>query len=120
MKSHIHIRNLAVNCLVGVYDWEQKATRPLFLDVDLDVDLEPAAMEDDVALTIDYAEVAKVLETHLADRSYRLIETICLQCIDSIFDRWPRVEKCRIRVKKPGAVLQARYVAVTMEKERSE
>ena len=48
----------------------------------------------------------------------QLIETLAEQGCQLIFQTWPIVQRCYIKVKKPAAVPQARYAAVSVNRFR--
>jgi 7,8-dihydroneopterin aldolase/epimerase/oxygenase len=53
------IESLGVDTVIGVYDWERTITQRLVLDLELATDIRPAAADDDIALTLDYAAISE-------------------------------------------------------------
>ena len=116
MLGTVEIKDLKITCIVGIYEKERELLQNLFLDVEMDLDFGDAARTEDVEHTVDYAEVSDKLEAWVQEKKFQLIETLAEQGCLLIFENWPAVSRCKIRVKKPGAVPQASYAAVTVER----
>ena len=112
MLGTIYVEDLKITCIVGIYDKERELLQNLFLDVELDIDFGDAEASEHVSNTIDYAEVSNVLERWVQEEKFQLIETLAERGCLLIFERWPQVQRAAIKVKKPGAVPQARFAAV--------
>lgn len=76
MSDVILLNGMAVEALIGVYDWERVAPRPLMLDLALSVDLSAAARSDDVQDTVDYAAVAACVTAVCAREQPQLLEAL--------------------------------------------
>lgn len=72
----IFLRGLAAEVRVGVPDWERARPQTLNFSIELAIDAAVAAVDDDLAATIDYAAVAAHLRAFLAQGEYRLLETL--------------------------------------------
>ena len=118
MIQRIEIRDLEVTCIVGILPDERVNEQTIYLDVDIDYDFVSAAADDDIGQTVDYAEVSKLLADWIREKQTLLIERIAIECGDLILERWPKVPRVLITVKKPDAVAETRYVAVTAERIR--
>jgi 7,8-dihydroneopterin aldolase/epimerase/oxygenase len=116
MLGTVTIKDLKITCIVGIYPKERELLQNLFLDVEMDLDFGAAAQTEDVQHTVDYAEVSDRLEAWVKERKFQLIETLAEQGCLLVFESWPAVQRCKITVKKPGAVPQASYAAVTVER----
>ena len=71
----ISIRDLDVDCVIGVYPQERDRPQPLRLDVDLMVGSERAACSERLDDTLDYEFVAAQLVFLLKSCRFRLLET---------------------------------------------
>ena len=111
MNGTVGLKNLRIDCIVGIYPHEREAEQPLFLDVELVHDFGPAASTDHIDGTIDYDGVARVLAV---GRRYQLIETLAEDGASALFAAFALVERVRIEIRKPNAVpaADAAYVAV--------
>jgi dihydroneopterin aldolase len=94
--DQVFIRGLAVEAVIGVYDWERSIFQPLVLDLEMGWDIRAAAAGDDLSATLDYAAVSRtVLDEALAEHVAALI-------MSEFAVPW-----LRLRVTKPGAVSEA-------------
>ncbi|GAB3030860.1 dihydroneopterin aldolase [Bowmanella dokdonensis] len=114
----IYIEGLKVHSLIGVYEWERKAPRPLLIDLCLETDLGIAARTDDVNDTIDYAKVAGLLEKVALESDFELLEALTLAMLDALFRDFP-VQAARLKMSKPDILPNASNVAVEISRRRS-
>ncbi len=119
MSGTLSVESLRIDCVVGVYARERTATQSLLLDFELDVDLQAAVETDNVSETVDYAAVSEFLTEWSAQQRFKLIETLAWKASGEILNRWPSVSRCKLRVRKPGALATATHAAVTVERSRS-
>lgn len=113
----IHIEGLEVFSLIGVYDWEREAKQRLLVDMVLYVDLQLAATTDRVADTINYAEVANLVEAIATESSFELIEALAGAMISHLLARFA-ISKISLKLSKPDILSNARNVAVEMTRGR--
>jgi len=75
------------------------------VDVELGLDLAPAALSDDVGATIDYGEVARrIVEIGTAQR-VNLLERLATLLADGLLREFP-AQEVRVRVRKLTAPLE--------------
>lgn len=72
----IYITGLAVDTLIGVYDWERERLTTLLLDVELDANLDAAMQSDNVDDTINYADVADCITEVGKKQSFYAVRSI--------------------------------------------
>lgn len=118
MNGVVGLRDLRIDCVVGIYDFERVGDQPLFVDVELITDFGPAARSEDVADTIDYDHVAALLASLARDRRYQLIETFAAESVDAILARWPAVSAVQLEIRKPQAVPAAACSFVRLQRAR--
>lgn len=114
----IYIEGLEVFSLVGVYAWERVATQRLLVDLTLYTDLSKAAMSDDVADTLNYAEVALCIEEVAKNSQFQLIEALADAMIVAVFKQFP-LKKLTIKLSKPDILSKAVNVAVEFTREHA-
>lgn len=121
MADRIALRGLAVHGRHGVYDFERRTGQDFVVDVDLELDLRPAAASDDVADTVHYGELADALAEVIAGEPVQLIETLAQRLADVCFAD-ARVTAATVTVHKPQAPIQHQFrdIAVTIRRERDQ
>ena len=110
------IQDLRIRCIVGIHTHERKVEQGLFVDVRLQFDFTSASRSDHISQTIDYTRLAELLEKWARREKFKLIETLAERACALICAEWPQIERCRVTIKKPGALPHASYAAVTAEK----
>ncbi|MBS62361.1 dihydroneopterin aldolase [Salinisphaera sp.] len=107
----IFIEQLAVDAVIGVYDWERETTQRLFIDLDIGFSIRDAAADDDVDQTLDYQAVAERVHAFASASRYHLIETLAEEIARLLLTDFEAF-KATVRISKPGAVPQAANVGV--------
>ena len=71
--------------------------------------------------TVDYRRLAALVKEVFAGRERLLLEGLAGAVVDGILDRFPAVERARVRVRKPDVVLDpaVEHAAVIIERTRS-
>jgi 7,8-dihydroneopterin aldolase/epimerase/oxygenase len=90
--------------------------------VDLWVDVRGDATESDrIEDTVDYRRLAALVREVFGGEERQLLEGLAGAIADGIFQRFPTVERVRVRVRKPDVVLDppVDYAAAIVERERS-
>lgn len=109
------IRQLRVDTVIGVYEWEKQIHQTLLLDLDMAWDNRLAAVKDDYEHALCYETVANRLTALITEQPIELIETIAemvARCVMTEFN----VPWVKVKVMKPGAVPTAAAVGVEIER----
>ncbi len=111
----IYIRDLKIDAVIGVHDWERARPQSLYLSLEMGTDIRAAAAEDALSLTLDYHAIAHRLIDEVSRSECQLIETLAehvARLLMAEYDlRW-----LRLTLSKPGAVPEARDVGVIIER----
>ncbi len=111
----VFIRDLQVETVIGIYDWERKIRQTISLDIDMATDIQKAATSDNIDDTLSYKTVAKRLITFIEESEYELVESLA-EKICSIIREEFNVPWVRLTLHKPGAVRGSRSVGVMIER----
>ena len=111
----VFIRELQVNTIVGVYDWERGVRQTVVLDLEMATDNKRAAASDDIADALNYAAVSSRLLEFIENSEFQLIETMAEQVATIVLNEF-KVPWLRLRLCKPGAVAQAKDVGILIER----
>ncbi|MDX1536921.1 dihydroneopterin aldolase [Arsukibacterium sp.] len=107
----VFIKQLQVDTIIGVYDWEKSIQQRLLLDLTLTADQRNAAARDDISLTLDYAVIAEKVTALITAEPIELIETVAEKVAAMLLTEFA-TSKVEVTVSKPGAVAQAQTVGV--------
>ena len=114
----IYITGLAVDTLIGVYDWERVQMTELLLDITLDADLDAAMQSDNVHDTVDYAKVADCIVAVGKESTFELLEAFGSRVMDTVLATF-NVNAIKLKIVKPNILPNAQTVAVEMTRERA-
>lgn len=106
----LEIQGLHVKTRIGICPWEQNVLQSLLVDISIPSDF--TACNDNLANTIDYAQLCEQVTTYLELNRFQLIETVGQQLIELI-QREFKVSKLTLRISKPHAIKNASNVSVT-------
>jgi len=99
MGDRIEVRGLRVDGVHGVGAEERLGSQPFEIDLDLYLDVAPAASTDDLADTADYAAAADAVVAVVTGPPHRLLESLAGAIADSVLaDR--RVESVTVAIRK--------------------
>jgi dihydroneopterin aldolase len=118
MFDLIRIAELEIWAVVGVSDQEREHRQRLLITLDLRVkDIGPAAYNDNVKMTVDYAAVAHRVHTVAELRPRHLIETLAEEIANDLLKVFAIVE-LRLEIKK-FVLPDAQHVAVIIERPKA-
>ena len=111
----IFIRELAVETVIGIYDWEREIKQPVLFDIEMAADCARAARSDSVDDTLNYKAVSKRVIGFVEQSEFQLVETLAERVAELIMDEF-QVPWVRLRVNKRGALRGAVDVGVIIER----
>jgi 7,8-dihydroneopterin aldolase/epimerase/oxygenase len=111
----VYIRDLQIDTIIGIYDWEREVRQTVSLDVEMAADISKAAATDDIQYALNYKSVAKRIIGFVEGSEFLLVETMAEQIAQIIRDEFS-VPWLRLRLSKPGALRGARDVGLVIER----
>ncbi len=117
--DRIAIHGLSAHAFHGVYEAERRLGQTFRVDAVLELDTAPAAADDDLERTVNYAELARALHSVLTGEPVDLLETLAQRLADVCLED-PLVDAVEITVHKPEADLGVPFddVTVSIRRER--
>ena len=110
----VSVRDLSVQAIIGVHDWEREIAQTLVFTVEMAADVRSAARDDDLADALDYSAVARTIASVVQDGRFRLIETAAERVAERLLAGHP-VTWLRLEVRK--SIASGGYTAaVTIER----
>ncbi len=125
MPNHdwIRIRGLRVDCVVGLYPHERDVAQPLELEVHLCLDAEPAARQEKLSLSIDYAALTSQLAFLLRSCRFWMLETaahaLCCYLLapPAPGEQRAAITRARVVLHKPTALGGRALPSLEMERD---
>lgn len=111
----VFLKDLRIETVIGVYDWEREIKQTVVLDLDMSADVAKAAASDHIDDTLDYKAVAKRLIEFVEQSEFQLVETMAERCAQIVREEFG-VAWVRLTVNKIGAVTNAKDVGVSIER----
>lgn len=115
----IYLKDLRIDTVIGVYDWERKTRQTVILDIEMAADIKQAAVSDNIEDTLNYKAVAKRIIAFVSDSRFELVETLAEKTAEIIINEFS-VPWVKLQVNKQGAVRGVRDVGVIIERGRRE
>ncbi|MEJ2590937.1 MAG: dihydroneopterin aldolase [Candidatus Thiodiazotropha sp.] len=111
----VFIRELRIDTVIGIYEWEREIRQTVVLDLEMDADIAKAAATDAIEDTLDYKAVSKRLIEFVRASEFQLVETLAERCAAIVLEEF-EVPWIRLTLNKVGAVSAARDVGVIIER----
>lgn len=109
--DRIHIRNLALRCIIGFRDWERQKKQDVTINLTVFADLSKARQTDRVEDALDYKALKDRIIEMVEASSFRLLERLAGSIAELCLDD-PKVQRVDVTVDKPGALRFSESVAV--------
>lgn len=107
----LQITALNIKTHIGIHAWEQAILQTVTIDIRIPTDFR--ACHDQLANTIDYAQLSQRITNHVESNRFTLIETLAEQVAKLIKDEF-KVNEITLTVSKPHAIKNAVNVSVTI------
>ena len=113
------LKDLRVDCIVGVYEHERHTPQTLMVDVEIDYDFAAAAASDAIGDAVDYDRVAAAVTGLAERRQFQLIETMAEETAGMLLEQLAAAQAVRLEIRKPAAVPAAACSFVRVERKRA-
>ena len=113
----IFIDDLRVDTVIGLYPWEQQVRQSLSVDLEMGWDIRKSAVTDDIAATLNYAEVAQYIQLFAKEHSHLLLESFIEDLAQQLLQRFS-IPWLKLRVAKKSVVSSARSVGIEIERQQ--
>ena len=101
VTDRIVLADMGFEARHGVNDWEQREAQRFEVDVELDRDLAPAGVDDDLAATVDYGPCTRPCAGRRGRRPSELLEALAEAIAGGRCSRTPPSTEVVVRVRKP-------------------
>ena len=111
----VYIRDLRIDTIIGVFDWERKIRQTISIDLEMATDIRSAAATDDILLALNYKDVSERLICLIEGSEFELVETMAETAAKIVREEF-NVPWLKMRLSKPGAIRGARDVGLIIER----
>jgi len=111
----VYIRELQVQTVIGIFDWEREIKQVVSIDLEMACDIRRAAQSDSIEDALDYKAVSKRIIAYVEKSEFQLVETLAERISDIVLNEY-NVPWLRLRLGKPGAVRGSTDVGVEIER----
>jgi len=111
----IFLRELKVDTLIGVYDWERLVPQTIQIDLDICLPNSLACHSDEITDALDYSDIVRHLKEVLASRHFNLLEALA-EHIAQILLKDFNAPWVKVSVAKLQAIRGSRMVGISIER----
>lgn len=111
----VYIEGLTFQTTIGFYQWEKEIKQTLVIDLAMGWNTALAAENDELAKTLDYAEISEAIVKFANNNPVDLIETLAERIASYLMTQY-NIPWLRLKLMKPTAVHNATTVGVEIER----
>ncbi|MGB1198523.1 MAG: dihydroneopterin aldolase [Thalassotalea sp.] len=111
----VFIQGLSIQTTIGFYPWEKEIKQTLVIDLTMGWNTKRAAENDELAKTLDYAQISEKVAEFANNNPVDLIETLAERLANYLMESY-HIPWLKLKVGKPGAVHNAITVGVEIER----
>lgn len=115
----VFIRDLRVDTVIGIFDWEREIRQTVVLDIEMAADVARAAATDNIEDALDYKALGKRIIGFVEESRFELVETLAERVTEIIRGEFG-VPWVRLQLNKEGALRGSRDVGVVIERGQRE
>lgn len=119
MIGRIALEGLEFHAFHGVYPHERESGNWFEVDVTVDADFSHAAKTDELAGTVDYEAIYRVVKEQM-DKPSKLLETVGENIVEEILTRFTKVTRVELKISKinPPIGGKAKKATIYLSKKR--
>ncbi len=111
----VFIKGLTIQTTIGFFQWEKEIKQTLVIDITMAWDTAQAAKNDELAKTLDYADISKAIEVFANENPVDLLETLAERMAAYLMSQF-HIPWLQLKIGKPGAVHNTDTVGVEIER----
>lgn len=115
MTDKIFLRELKVDAVIGIWEWERRIEQTVSIDLEMATDARAAAADDSIDAALNYKEIAKHVTRFTSESRFQLVESLA-EAVAKLIVTEHGVAWVRVAVSKPGAIEGSRDVGVVVER----
>jgi len=111
----VFIQGLNIQTTIGFYAWEKEIKQTLVIDLTMGWHTAKAAENDELAQTLDYADISEKISLFANANPVDLLETLAERLASYLMTTY-NIPWLKLAIGKPGAVHNAVTVGVEIER----
>lgn len=111
----IFLRELRIETLIGVYEWEKRVPQTLQIDLEIALPNSRACQSDNIDDALDYSEIVRHLQQVLTSRHFNLLEALAEHIAQIILNDF-NAPWVKVSVAKLQAIRGSRMVGISIER----
>ncbi len=111
----IFLRELKIETLIGVYEWEKRVAQTLQLDLEIALPDSRACETDDINDALNYADIVRHIQSALSRRHFNLLEALA-EHIAQIIIKDFKAPWVKVSVAKLQAIRNCKMVGISIER----
>jgi dihydroneopterin aldolase len=117
-KRKILIKDLVLNMLVGIHNFEKKKKQRVRFNLIINIDQNLIPNDKDLKSIVNYEQIIKIIRKITSRKHYLLLETLAEKIFFKLFEN-PRIKKILLRIEKLDVIKNTTSVGIELEKTRS-
>ena len=87
----VFIRNLEVESIIGIFQWEREVRQLISIDIEMDFDNKKAAKSDSIEDALNYKLVGKRVTSFIKSSKFKLVEALAEKISEIILNEFPGI-----------------------------
>ena len=111
----IFLRELKIETLIGVYEWEKRVPQTLQFDLEIALPSSRACQTDDINDALNYADVVRHIQDVLGSRHFNLLEALAEHIAQILLNDF-KAPWVKVSVAKLQAIRGSKMVGISIER----
>lgn len=99
----------------GVFPEETRLGQRFIVDLIVETDLKKAGEKDDLAQSINYAELYEACKNIVEGEPFKLVEAVAEKIAGDLLNHFPAIAQVTVKVIKPDPPIPGHYESVAVE-----
>lgn len=118
VTRRIFFTQLALDAHIGILEHELRSTQPLHIDAEFDVRVTQAVNDGNIRTVLDYRQLRDTIVHECTRAHVNLLETLIEHLSDTLLEKFPDIQRVKIRISKPSAFSDCAAVGIELQRER--
>lgn len=114
----IFFSQLALDARIGILEHELRATQPLHIDAEIDVDVTQQVHDQNIQTVLDYRLLRNAIVQECTQAHVNLLETLVEQVVERLLAEFTEISRVKIRISKPNAFSDCAAVGIELQRSR--